>query len=98
MLCISLRTPIKEEHYHLRSTHTQRKKLYEGRKKKTKIIVPFDYKTHTHAEKKDTNMFKDRKNKTFYYKQRKQYIKRKEKANKYFLFHIEYNKKSKIEF
>jgi len=51
--------PIKEEHYHLRSTHTQHKENqdYTREEKQTKIIVPFDYKTHTH---KQTNVFREK--------------------------------------
>ncbi len=73
MLCISLRMPIKEEHYHLRSTHTQHKENqeYKREEKQTNIIVPFDYKTHTHThnclqkKREDTNMLRDREKKTF---------------------------------
>ena len=42
---------IKEEHYHLRSMHTQDKKDEEEETSIRGLFVPFDYKTHTHAER-----------------------------------------------
>jgi hypothetical protein len=83
VLCISLRTPFKEEYYQLRSTHTHIRNKKTGREEYCAIRL------QNTRSRKDTNMFKRNSLKTNFilkedYKQKrererekgKQYIKR----------------------
>jgi len=49
MLCISLRTPIKEEYYHLRSTHTQQGNIRGEEKQNEDNCAIRLQNTHAHA-------------------------------------------------
>jgi hypothetical protein len=52
MLCISLRMPIREEHYHLRSTHMQHKENQEYTREKNEDYCAIRLQnTHTQTNK-----------------------------------------------